>query len=133
MEFHRVLVQDLIDFLPHLPHGEGSALRVRGQGVGPSGHLGNTNEALTYQLRRAGGPRRSGVSLAYLWSGAAALLEARLATQTAALRRGVMIQTEGGARHDSCLETANERETITQNSPIRRQLTINTQGRVGDL
>lgn len=30
VEFHRVLVQDLIHFLPHLPHGEGSALGVRG-------------------------------------------------------------------------------------------------------
>lgn len=30
VEFHRILVQDLIHLLPHLPHGEGSALGVRG-------------------------------------------------------------------------------------------------------
>lgn len=39
MEFNRVLVQDLIDLLPHLSHGKGSALGVRGQGVGASRHL----------------------------------------------------------------------------------------------
>lgn len=45
MEFHRVLVQDVVDFLPHLFHGEGSALGVRGQGAGARVHLeGNSQE-----------------------------------------------------------------------------------------
>lgn len=39
MQFDGVLVQDLIDLLPHLSHGKGSALGVRGQGVGSSRHL----------------------------------------------------------------------------------------------
>lgn len=44
------------------------------------------------------------VSGGYLGSGVAALLEARLATQCASQRGGVMVQTETGARHDGGLE-----------------------------
>lgn len=40
----------------------------------------------------------------YLRFGAVSLLEAGLATQRAAQRRGVMVQAERGAGHDGCLE-----------------------------
>lgn len=104
MKFYRRLVEDVVDFLSHLLHGEGSALGVGGQGVGAWAHLKGrqSQSGLTWWRSRVAGGGGGG----HLGAGVAAFLEAGLATQRGARGGWLVVQAEGGAGHDGGLETS---------------------------
>lgn len=74
VQLHRVRGHDILDFLLHLPHGEGFASTVTGKRVAT-------------------------VALVILRPVAATFLEAGLSAQLATCRRRVMVQTQRTARH----------------------------------